>query len=60
MEDQPKLSKNFNNKLYTEVRRKIFLRNIFSIVTTGFFKGVISFVDAILSLGKTNFKKENK
>lgn len=57
MDNQPKLSKNFNKKLYTEVRRKIFFRNLFSIVSTGFFKGVLSFLDIFLSLIKT---KKNK
>ena len=58
MDDQPKLSKNFNNKLYTEVKRKIFFRNLFSIVSTGFFKGVLSFLDIFLSWTKSNDKKK--
>lgn len=58
MVEQPKLSQNFNNKLFTEVRRKVLLRNLFSIVTTGFFKGVLSFFDIFLSLTKANDKRK--
>ena len=49
MSENPKLSKNFNAKLLSEVRRKLFYKNISIIVLTGFFKGFVSVVDVFFS-----------
>ena len=49
MSENPKLSKNFNAKLLSEVRRKLFYKNITNIVLIGFFKGFVSVVDVFFS-----------
>lgn len=55
----PKLSKNFNAKLLSEVRRKLFYKNISNIVLTGFFKGFVSVFDVFFSwVGNKSNQKE--
>ena len=49
MNDIPKLSKNFNAKFLSEVRRKLFYKNISNIVLSGFFKGFVSVFDVFFS-----------
>lgn len=49
MNDEPKLSKNFNVKLFSDLRRKIYNRNLFNIIITGFLKGFILTIDFLFS-----------
>lgn len=59
MNENQKLSKNFNAKLFSEVRRKLFYKNIATIVFAGFFKGFVSVLDVFLSFS-TNKNRQTK
>jgi hypothetical protein len=52
MDNEPKLSTNFNKRLFSELKRKIFYKNLFNIILISFFKGITSFLDVILGYPK--------
>lgn len=59
MDENQKLPENFNAKLFSEVRRKLFYKNLASIIFAGFFKGFVSVLDVFLSFS-TSKNRQNK
>ena len=60
MNENPKLSKNFNAKLFSEVNRKLLYKNLFNIILVGFFKGFVSVIDVIFSWPAKRIKQNDK
>ncbi len=49
MNKESMLSKDFNKKLFSEIKRNILIKNIISITLISFFKIIVSLFDVITS-----------
>lgn len=54
MSKEPKLSKNFNSKLFGEIKRNLLFKNILSITLISFFKIIVSLFDVFAPSKSSN------